>query len=127
MTTYTPPKAKVCEPRLEKSDCRDLGCVSVCMCVCVCVCIVLATLSQCFRWCWSSQVCWGTGATYSADCLEEYFSRRLPALRCQSVLPSVVTSSANAKSMLCLSIWNNFVYVPSQTKNLNFGFISLNN
>ncbi|MEQ2300252.1 hypothetical protein AMECASPLE_023413, partial [Ameca splendens] len=33
------------------------------------------------RWCWSSQVCWVTGATYSTDCQEEYLSRRLPALQ----------------------------------------------
>ncbi|MEQ2171736.1 hypothetical protein GOODEAATRI_013842, partial [Goodea atripinnis] len=32
-------------------------------------------------WCWSSQVCWVTGATYSTDCQEEYLSRRLPALQ----------------------------------------------
>ncbi|MED6252899.1 hypothetical protein ATANTOWER_018977, partial [Ataeniobius toweri] len=44
----------------------------------------------CFRWCWSSQVRWVTGATYSTDYLEEYLSRRLPALRRQSVLPSVI-------------------------------------
>ncbi|MED6249896.1 hypothetical protein ATANTOWER_021356, partial [Ataeniobius toweri] len=37
------------------------------------------------RWCWSSQVRWGTGAAYSADCIEKYLSRRLPALRRQSV------------------------------------------
>ncbi|MEQ2166832.1 hypothetical protein GOODEAATRI_032344 [Goodea atripinnis] len=42
---------------------------------------VLATCVQCFRWCWSSQVCWVTGATYSTDYLEEYLSRRLPVLR----------------------------------------------
>ncbi|MEQ2293248.1 hypothetical protein AMECASPLE_031350, partial [Ameca splendens] len=32
-------------------------------------------------WCWSSQVCWVTGATYSTDC-QEYLSWRLPALQC---------------------------------------------
>ncbi|MED6234862.1 hypothetical protein ATANTOWER_005330 [Ataeniobius toweri] len=35
--------------------------------------------------------------------MEEYLSRRLPALRRLSVLPSVVTSSANTKSTLCSS------------------------
>ncbi|MEQ2286059.1 hypothetical protein AMECASPLE_038283, partial [Ameca splendens] len=54
----------------------------------------------CFRCCWSSQVCWVTGVTYSIDYLEEYLSRRLPALQRQSVLPSVA-------------------------ENLNFGFTSL--
>ncbi|MED6256091.1 hypothetical protein ATANTOWER_019569, partial [Ataeniobius toweri] len=43
-----------------------------------------------FRRCWSSKVCWVTGATYSTDYFEEYLSRRLPALRRQSVLPSVI-------------------------------------
>ncbi|MEQ2305171.1 hypothetical protein AMECASPLE_034934 [Ameca splendens] len=33
-----------------------------------------------FRRCWSSQVCWVTGATYSTDYFEEYLNRRLPAL-----------------------------------------------
>ncbi|MED6241669.1 hypothetical protein ATANTOWER_023489, partial [Ataeniobius toweri] len=32
-----------------------------------------------------SQVCWVTGATDLLIALEEYLSRRLPALRCQSV------------------------------------------
>ncbi|MEQ2184601.1 hypothetical protein GOODEAATRI_009697 [Goodea atripinnis] len=32
-----------------------------------------------------SQVCWVTGATDLLIALEEYISRRLPALRCQSV------------------------------------------
>ncbi|MED6257621.1 hypothetical protein ATANTOWER_028235 [Ataeniobius toweri] len=41
------------------------------------------------RRCWSSQVCWVTDVTYSTDYFEEYLSRRLPALRCQSVLPTV--------------------------------------
>ncbi|MED6258923.1 hypothetical protein ATANTOWER_014403 [Ataeniobius toweri] len=40
--------------------------------------------------CWSSQVCWVTSATYSTDYFKEYLSRRQPALRRQSVLPSVI-------------------------------------
>ncbi|MED6292536.1 hypothetical protein CHARACLAT_001244 [Characodon lateralis] len=47
-------------------------------CVFVFLCLLHVLI---LRWCWSSQVCWVTGATYSTDCQEEYLSRRLAALQ----------------------------------------------
>ncbi|MED6234799.1 hypothetical protein ATANTOWER_002383 [Ataeniobius toweri] len=65
--------------------------------LCVCVCIVLATLPQCFRWCWSSGgqvrlillIAWRS--TLAGGC--QLFDARV------------------------------FAYCGNKTKNLNFGFM----
>ncbi|MEQ2238382.1 hypothetical protein ILYODFUR_032628 [Ilyodon furcidens] len=52
----------------------------------LCVCLFLSAL--CFQFpdgAGVSQVCWVTGAIDLLIALEEYLSRRLPALRCQGV------------------------------------------
>ncbi|MEQ2222901.1 hypothetical protein ILYODFUR_031237 [Ilyodon furcidens] len=52
------------------------------------VCVFVFCLHFCFQFpdgAGVSQVCWVTGATDLLIALEEYLSRRLPALRCQSV------------------------------------------
>ncbi|MEQ2217526.1 hypothetical protein XENOCAPTIV_013551 [Xenoophorus captivus] len=78
------------------------------------------------RWCWSSQVCWVTGATYSTDCQKEYLSRRLPALQCESVLPQWYKLEPHSKSMLRSSTSFNFVFCSSADfESLSFGSMSL--
>ncbi|MED6289175.1 hypothetical protein CHARACLAT_033669 [Characodon lateralis] len=78
------------------------------------------------RWCWSSQVCWVTGATYSTDCQEEYLSRRLPALQCESVFATVVQTLATLQVMLHTSTSFNFVFCSSADfESLSFGSMSL--